>query len=40
MIAKTALFEIILNVHATKREHADENLNHISFATWAVSKNA
>ena len=39
MTAKTAFFEIILNVHATRRENADENWNHISFITWPVSKN-
>ena len=38
MTAKTAFFEIILNVHTTKREIADEKLKHINFATWAVSK--
>ena len=31
MTAKTAFFEINLNAHDTKGEHADENLNHISF---------
>ena len=33
MTPKTAIFELILNGKATKREHADENLNHISFVT-------
>ena len=33
MTTKTAVFETILNVHATNREHTDENLNHISFVT-------
>ena len=28
--AKTPFAVIILNVHATKREHADENFNHMS----------
>ena len=33
MTEKTAFFEKSLNVNATKREHVDENLNHISFVT-------
>ena len=39
MPAKTHFFEIILKVHWTKRENAFENLNYISFATWAVTEN-
>ena len=33
------LFEIILQIHHIKRENAFENLNLISFVTWAVPKN-
>ena len=39
MTAETAFLEKFLNVRATKREHADENLNQISFVTWTVSSN-
>ena len=39
MAAKTTVSEIISSDHATKREHADEYLNHITFVTWALSKN-
>ena len=39
MTTNSIFFEIILTVHPTKWENAFENLNDISFATWAVTKN-
>ena len=39
MPAETQLFEISLEIHPTKRETAIENLNYISFVTWAVTEN-
>ena len=39
MSAKTQLFRTLLKIHPTKREKAFENLNGISFLTWAVTEN-
>ena len=36
---KLKSFEIILKVNPTKLENAFENLNHIRYVTWVVTKN-
>ena len=35
---KLKFFEIFLKIHSTKPKNVFENLKHISFVTWAVTK--